>query len=279
MAAVTYIFKDRSHFQLKYTTTYERRVFLFKGSKAVACAETTTTTTPAVAKDTTCVGAHCAEDQSHVCQEGLDLDLRKVSLNNLGGMGPKSGAQQIQWTSVAKVNGRSIDLIAKSSDSAYRTVNMKDPSYGRKTIKKFNGKYSSGPVGSIGSAQAGTFKIRFTFVDTLTQKPVTVKYLPLTFYDVDGGKESMGTCDAESWILKKGSKMSAKTSGKCFKHKAGKPEVSLPTNWNNLKSAQKQASVTYVFKNKSTFEMTYTTTYRHRVFLFRGSKDVACDKR
>jgi len=291
-AAVTYIFKDKSHFKLKYSTTYEHRVFLFKGSKAVACADatttttttppattTTTTTTQAVAKDTTCVGAHCVEDQSHVCSEGLVLDFSQghVSSNNLGGMGPKSGPETIQWQRVAKLNGRHIDLIAKSSNANYRNVNMKDKNYGRSVIKKFNGLYSKG-VGSIGSAQAGTFKIRFSFVDTATQKPVTVKYLPLTFYDVDGGKESLQTCDAESWILRKGSAMKASQKGKCFQHKAGKPEVDLPKDWNNLQSKQLQASVTYVFKNKSTFEITYATNYKHRVFLFKGSKDVACSK-
>jgi len=286
-AAVTYIFKDKSHFKLKYTTTYEFRVFLFKGSKAVACADSTTTTTTikaiakeaTIAKDTTCVGAHCVEDQSHVCSEGLELTLgpSQVSSNNLGGMGPMSGPETIQWKRVAKINGRSIDLIAKSSTANYRKVNMKDKKYGRAILKKFNGVYSKG-VGSIGSAQAGTFKIKFTFVDTATQKAVTVKYLPLTFYDVDGGKESLETCDADSWILRKGSPMIASKRGKCFKHKAGKAEVDLPKDWNNLKAKEKQAAVTYVFKNKSTFEMTYATNYKHRVFLFKGSKDVACSK-
>jgi len=283
-AAITYIFKDKSHFKLKYTTTYESRVFLFKGSKAVACAAatTTTTTTPqAIAKDTTCVGAHCADDQSHVCSEGLELDFTNghISSNNLGGMGPMAGPETIQWKRVAKINGRNIDLIAKSSNANYKNVNMKDMRYGRSVTKKFNGMYSKG-VGSIGSAQPGTFRVKFTFVDTITQKPVKVKYLPLTFYDVDGGKESMMTCNADSWILRKGSAMTASTrtiqGKKCFMHKAGKAEVDLPKDWNNLQAKQKQAAVTYVFKNKASFEMTYTTNYKHRVFLFKGSKDVAC---
>jgi len=212
-----------------------------------------------------------------VCSEGLELDFTQVSTNNLGGMGPKSGAQTIQWKKVAKINGRNIDLIAKSSDTNYRTVNMKDRAYGRATIKKFNGVYSPG-VGSIGSAQKGTFKITFSLVDTASQKPVTVKYLPLTFYDVDGGKEILETCDAHSWVLRKPSAMTAISRGKCFRHKAGKAEVDLPKDWNNLEVKQKRAAVTYIFKNKSSFQISYTTTSTHRVFLFKGSKDVACSK-
>lgn len=289
---------------LEYETKYPKRVFLFKGSKVVACAEASSKVPPPTkspptkppptkppatkppatkppstvkAKDTTCVGLHCAEDQDHVCSEGVELDFSQVSTNNLGGMGPKTGAQTIQWKRVAKINGKYIDIIAKSSDTNYRTVNMKDRAYGRATIKKFNGVYSPG-VGSIGSAQAGTFKITFTLVDTASQKPVTAKYLPLTFYDVDGGKEILETCDADSWVLRTPSAMTATSHGKCFRHKAGQAEVDLPKNWNNLEVKQKRAAVTYIFKNKSSFQISYTTKYRHRVFLFKGSKDVACSK-
>jgi hypothetical protein len=56
-------------------------------------------------------------------------------------------------------------------------------------------------------------------------------------------------------------------------------EISHPeTNaeWDKLTGDSRKAAVTFHFKDASSFEMDYITTYDHRWFLFKGAKSL-CD--
>lgn len=157
---------------------------------------------------------------------------------------------------------------------------------GKQFIAKYNGVHSTPGAGVIGSLRRGAYKFRFTLLSTRTQRPTKVGYLPLTFYDIDGGYETTHTCDAVAAVTHKdggleGGCSKALFGRTCCKHKGFEKEIVSPSNWDRLSLDQKKGSVTYVFKDVSTFEFKYEITYEHRIFIFRGSKSLACvdDKR
>ena len=50
--------------------------------------------------------------------------------------------------------------------------------------------------GSAGSMKADTFKFQHRFIYTGTNSAARIDYLPLTYYDLNGGKEFVRTYDA-----------------------------------------------------------------------------------
>jgi len=227
------------------------------------------------------------------CNHGtvLKFDPDKVATNNLGGMGPSSGDEIIQWNGVTKIDGKSVNLIAKAitsddGDDYYKRQNDRDTvrwasTYRlsvKGTIADYNGVHQG--VGGIFSMAKGKFDVKFNF-EYEDGSAAVIPYLPLVFYDIDGGKETTGTNDAINAIVGQ-----ATTLGPCaegdfdgysFCHTSGESEVKEEgMDWDNLTPAQLAASVTYIFKGKSEFQIRYALSREHRVFLFKGSKAMVC---
>jgi len=289
--SVSYMFQDKSEFTFTYSTSYPHRIFLFKGSQALACKQKPTTTTTTEAKkpdpDVVCEGRGCV--LSEVCRKGTELNFHKHSLkvNNLGNLGPEKGAQKIHWQKVGKSpGGEDLDLIVEAVGTHYRNANWnymfrKYRITGRQFIEKYNGVHSTPGAGVIGSLRRGAYRFRFTLLLTRTQRPAKVDYLPLTFYDIDGGYEETHTCDAVAAVTHKdgglkGGCANVRCGGTCCGHRGFEKEIVTPSDWDRLSLDQKKGSVTYVFKDVSTFEFNYKITYEHRIFIFRGSKSLAC---
>jgi len=177
---------------------------------------------------------------------------------------------------------RPLDLIL-STDGTYKAMNWAFVfrmgwwrMTGKQFIAKYNGVHSVPGAGVVGSLKRGTYSVKFKVVYQEDQSPAAVPYMPMTFYDVDGNKERTGTCDAASAAVHRPTNIGGGCSGGCCNHSGSRFEVNTPSNWEALTSQQKGASVTYFFQDKSEFTFKYTTTYEHRIFLFKGSKVVAC---
>lgn len=219
---------------------------------------------------------------TEACNEGtvLKFDSSKVSVNNLGGMGPKKNdAEFIQWDDVGKVDGKSITLTAEATNSQYKDENKDYKMWGfyraQQFIKRWNGVSSN--VGCIASMAPGDFDVTFKFKFE-DGSPATVPLLPFVFYDIDGGKESTATNDADNAIIAQETTLSAcKAKGYSFCHQAAQSEVDdADVDWDNLSKAQLGASITYIFRNKSKFNVRFSLSNEHRIFMFKGSKTMVC---
>jgi hypothetical protein len=70
--------------------------------------------------DPICVAGapECAPEQ--VCTEAVKMNTLTVTQNNLGGVGPDAGAEEIRYSNAAVVNGRAVDLVL-TTDGTFKT--------------------------------------------------------------------------------------------------------------------------------------------------------------
>jgi len=242
-----------------------------------------------VNRATTCQGATCADSQAELCAEGLELRFyaSKMKYNNLGGVGPKFGDPEIiHWQDVLTFNGQSVDAIAEDLGGQYGALNRDYTCRqggngwmgwtGKQFAGYFNGADGEKGPGQVGALHQGSFKLKFKFVYSGTQTPVTLPIFSMTFYDVDGGHEFAGSCDASNAIVNYPTTVQGDCDADCCNHAGGPNEVRSPSDYENLDLAAKEATITYVFKDKSEFVLDYRTNYDGRVFDFMGSVKVAC---
>jgi hypothetical protein len=258
-----------------------------EGSTEVAQSPSVTTTTTTTTTTTESDQEHdgdgdCKRD--NYCKKIRELDLSTLLINNLGGLGPGSGAEVLKYGQVQP----DVDLTIKSADSWYKRNNQHyaiSSGGRRKTgpmfIKENNGNVIPDVIG-VGSLAKGTYTFRFCFTNSTTGKPVKLPYVPMTFFDLDGkwtrdhkSYEEVETTDAEGMYYVKGSEVTHtcwKKNGKqeCEAESAHQ-EIPIPSNFKHLSRFTKKAAITMLFKDKSCFTLKYTLNYPHRVFLFRGA--------
>lgn len=215
----------------------------------------------------------------------LSFNKNQIKTNNLGGLGPKAGpgGPCIWWTNVGVLNGHKIDLTMTPVGGAYGSANAKYKRWGRSGkwfARRFHGSIRRG-VGSAGSMKAGKFVFLYKFMYSKSKKPATINYLPLTFYDLDGGKEFVRTYDAVGVAAAKPTGMQGfgcqkRGSKKYCWANGARREYRFPRNFDRLSRYEKMSSITFLFKNKASFKMHYKTTYDHRIFMFKGSEALVC---
>lgn len=188
----------------------------------------------------------------------------------------------MRYDKVTTVDGKDVHLII-TTDSNYKTKN--DGFYAKNTngnafIAKYNGGGSSGrsDVMAIGSLAKGDFTFKFTFLDD-DDAEVVIPFLPMTFFDLDGSTareaggrsyEVVSTKDSAGIESVVGSKVEDVCArGYCTANSA-KVEITIPNDFNHMSDETKKAAVTFLFEGKSSFDITYTLNYEHRVFLFKG---------
>jgi len=211
----------------------------------------------------------CAPDE--VCTEAVKMNTLTVSHNNLGGVGPDDGAEEIRYGNAAVVNGRAVDLVL-TTDSTFKSAR---PSK--------NG--NAGPFGLLnvkcGSAVSVTMKV----VDTETGSPVTLDSVALTWYDLDEGKRGRGratvqTCGSTGAIVSENTELTVKREGGCSSATSSVAGTSNdnPQSPHNLNSVQISRSVTLPFKGVSEFTSTLSLAKgsKGRNFLFAIEPSVAC---
>jgi len=211
------------------------------------------------------------------------LSLSKPAANNLGGMGPNYGdAEEMRYDKVTTIDGKDVHLII-TTDSTYKTKNNRFKAKntdGNAFIAKYNGGGTAGrsDVMAIGSLAKGEFTFKFSFVDD-DDAEVVIPFLPLTFFDLDGstareagGKsyEVVTTKDSAGIESVVGSKVVDVCAGDDCTANSAKVEITIPNDFNHMSDETKKAAVTFFFEGKSSFDITYTLNYEHRVFLFKG---------
>jgi len=286
---------DKANVHLALGPGGDGRGFMFTATAKTLCTTTTTTTTPAYStpkprppdthtkcQDGTSGGSNCSLDD--VCNKGIEMEFFKGNIihNNLGGLGPQFDHPPVlQFTKVAKHQDRDLDLIV-SAEAKYKNENWNynlQGHNGRDYAKAYNGAEAGG-VGAVFSLAPLSFEITFKIVWTDTQQPAVIPHWMMTYYDLDGNFESVGTCDAESVAtFDKTTMQGPGCSNGCCMMKGAVAEYQEPTNWDNLADYYKQDAVTFVFKDKSEGKFTYVNTRYHRMWFFKGSKALACGQR
>jgi len=231
-------------------------------------------------------------DYDDYCGETATATALKLSnpiINNLGGMGPDTRVRPvIRYVHVAtvEVDGTPTPVnLEISTDDSYYKANIRERAYGQ-TGPSFIGKYNSGgskrgrggrtDVMAIGSLAKGSFKFTFKFMDD-DGIAVVVPHLPMTFFDLDGstkvdGKsyEELKTNDALSIAYVDGTKVTHSCDNGTCASKGALEEIEIPSDFKHLSAQTRKAAVTFFFKSTSSFDITYTLNWQHRVFLFNG---------
>merc|ERR1711957_1074356 len=226
-------------------------------------------------------------------------------VNNLGGMGPDlTLPEEIRYKNVATVDGGNVHLVITANDptttaaprqrrwgrphqqsgpESYKSANWNHREKGRKGqdfVAQYNGNRHRTDVIAIGSLSKGDFSFTFSFVND-DGDAVVMDKLPMTFYDLDGstgvrGKsyEVVTTQDAVMLEALDGSLVTHSCASDSDNNlictaKSATVEVDIPINFDELTDATKRAAITFFFENRSSFEITYTLNYAHRVFLFK----------
>jgi len=229
------------------------------------------------------------------CGASNVLQLTKPAGNNLGGMGPtktirkgwrySDAPKELRYNKVTTTgtfpDKKDVHLVITASAN-YKTNNVNAYEFGTSGedfIDKHNGGGESGrsDVMAIGSLAKGSYTFTFKFEDD-EGEAVVIPYLPLTFFDLDGSTKADGgksyevvsTTDADGQELIVGSEVSHNCDdGECVAEGA-KKEIKIPSNFGDPDPDTSKAAITFFFKGKSTFDITYTLNWPHRVFLFKG---------
>lgn len=221
--------------------------------------------------------AKCAVSTEHcmpctICATSTEVDLSNVVQNNLGGLGPDEGAEEIRYANAIILDGRTLDVVL-TAESEYKT-----PKPTRNGAK--------GGFGVFTTKAKTSTDFKFTFVDSSDGSPVAVKDLALTFYDMDEGKkgrqkESISVCNSEEVYTTSDTELSSTKTGSCRTYTSstrgtGKDNPQRP---DELTRTQAARSVTFEFHSKAS--LTFTAAVgpagrSPRPVLFSFKPQVAC---
>jgi len=293
MAAVTFLFRNRASFLMSYRTTYPHRVFIFKGSLTAMKPRARLPSRVGKPRRSSPRRRSNRRKSYGRCGRGVmkrsgrgwkytgkgtnlaayfrrgtgtPLTFRGLRENNLIGGG------RMVFSNVGRVGGTNIDLQITNPGRGYMRANRHYRWRRRSGVwfaRRYNRAYRG--CGMMGSLRAGTHQFRFTFVRAGTNSRVRIPYLPWTMYDLDGGKEYPSTRDAVGIMTFNPTGIRAYCSGGVCRANAARREYPFPRNFDRLNRRSKMAAVTFLFRNRASFLMSYRTTYPHRVFIFKGS--------
>merc|ERR1719197_257557 len=221
--------------------------------------------------DPICVAGAPKCDPDAVCTEAIKMNTLTVTQNNLGGVGPDEGAEEIRYSNAAVVNGRAVDLVL-TTDGDFKT---------HKASKNGN----SGPFGLLNVKCGTSVTVNMKVVDAENGQPVTLDTVALTWYDLDEGKKEKGratvtACGSTGAIVSENTELTVKREGDCSSSTSSVPGTGKdnPTSPHQLNSVQIARAVTYPFEGVSEFSSTLSLAkgYKGRNFLFALEPSVAC---
>merc|ERR1711957_367863 len=208
--------------------------------------------------------SECEPDE--VCSKAVKMNTLSVAQNNLGGVGPDDGAEEIRYSNAAVVNGKKVDLVM-TTDGTFKTSK---PSR--------NGK--SGAFGVVNVKCGSTLTVNMKVVDSETGTPVTLDSVALTWYDLDEGKKEKGratvtACGSTGAIMSENTELTVKREGDCSSSTSSVPGTGKdnPTSPHKLNSVQIARAVTLPFKGVSEWSSTLSLAkgYKGRNFLLLSS--------
>lgn len=208
-----------------------------------------------------------------ICASATPVDLSNVVQNNLGGLGPDTGAEEIRYKNAMDVNGKKIDVVL-TAEGAYKSP---------KPAK--NGYIGNGFGRFLMKTKAST-SFKFTFQDSATGQAVAVKDVALTFYDLDEAKgkrqrETVSVCGAKEAYTTSDTELEHKAVGLChsFTSTTKGTGKDNPTIADDITKTQAARSVTYEFHSKASisFSAALSRAGRNpRPFLFSFAPVTAC---
>ena len=221
--------------------------------------------------DPICVAGapECAPEE--VCNNVVKMNTLTVTQNNLGGVGPDEGAEEIRYGNAAVVNGKAVDLVL-TTDGEFKSS---------KPSKNGN----AGAFGVLNVKCGSSVSVTMKVVDAETGAPVTLDAVALTWYDLDEGKKAKGratvtTCGSTGAIVSENTELTVVREGDCSSATSsvagtGKDNPKSP---HQLDSVQVSRSVTLPFKQVSEFSSTLSLAKgsKGRNFLFALEPSVAC---
>jgi len=221
--------------------------------------------------DPICVSGapECAPEE--VCTNSVKMNTLTVSQNNLGGVGPDSGAEEIRYGNAAVVDGKSVDLVL-TTDGDFQSS---------KPSKNGN----AGAFGILNVKCGTSVTVNMQVVDSETGAPVTLDAVALTWYDLDEGKKQKGratvtTCGSTGAIVSENSELTLVREGDCSSATSSVAGTGRdnPKSPHQLDSVQISRAVTLPFKQVSQFSSTLSLAkgYKGRNFLFAIEPSVAC---
>jgi len=221
--------------------------------------------------DPLCVAGapECAPED--VCAKAIKMNTLTVIQNNLGGVGPDSGAEEIRYSNAAVVGGRAVDLVL-TTDGTFQSS---------KPSKNGN----AGPFGVLNLKCGTSFTVTMKVVDSENGSPVVLDAVALTWYDLDEGRKGKGratvtTCGSTGAIVSENTELTLKREGDCTSASSsvagtGKDNPKSP---HQLTSLQVARAFTLPFKQVSEFTSTLSleSGFKGRNFLFAIEPSVAC---
>jgi len=211
-----------------------------------------------------------------ICTDSVKMNIFNQVTNNLGGVGPDAGAEEIRFSRAAAVKGQILDLIIKSKGGSYRA---KSPAS--------NGKMKSGAFGQINLKTKSEVELEFSWVDAETGASVTLEQVSISFYDVDEGKKgksrtTLTACGADNAILTTNTELTLSTVPGCYAVSSSTHGTAAdnPTSPSTLTPRQAARSVTFPFSNVDKATVTYAIGkgYGARNVFFLVEPTLACEE-
>lgn len=221
----------------------------------------------------TCASGMDDCNAADICAKSLTMNTLTLAQNNLGGVGPGSGAEELRYSKAANVNGQSVDLIV-TARSAY-------------SASKPSATGVAGAFGSINVKCNTEVTLLFKVVDSETGDAVTLDNVALTWYDIDEGKKGKGrstvTACGDGLLTSSSSELAIANHGSCWSatSSVAGTKADNPSDPFTLTRAQRQRVATFPFSGVSQFVSTLNVEkgFGGRNFQFAIEPGVACTGR
>jgi len=211
---------------------------------------------------------------SDTCTDSVKMNLFNQVSNNLGGLGPDDGEEQIKFSKAAAVKGQVLDLIIKSTGTGYKA---KKPSA--------NGKSKTGAFGVINLKAKSEVDLEFSWVDSDTGASVVLDQVSITFYDIDEGKKgksrtTLTACGADNAIVTTNTELTLNTVASCYAVSSSTHGTAAdnPSSPSTLTAVQAARSATFVFSgvDKASIKYAIGKGFGARNVFFLVEPTVAC---
>ena len=186
-----------------------------------------------------------------------------IIANNLGGLGPTNGTEEIRYHAVGRVDDTTIDLVVRATS----------PYDGKATSNGCNGLF-----GMI-SVRVGTaVELKFSFEDSATGAPVALDGFFFSFFDLDelehaasiGGAERITASDFSEFTLAANTQVGVSNATyetsdptkltAVFSSTTKGGLSNNPSDPTSLTTKQKKLSVTLKYDDTSSFTVTFEAT-------------------